>query len=146
MEYEGVVKVRDDRIQAYLNGRLIAAFERSDQRFGLHDSKWALPDENFLGLAVWNSSVRFYSVIDSPGTSSMTKYGRPAEVARAPKTLAILFAAITNGTLSAVGILARIPATLTAINKAKLTPLAYAKSKRHWTAAVEALTRAGAKK
>jgi Ankyrin repeats (3 copies)/SMI1 / KNR4 family (SUKH-1)/Ankyrin repeat len=57
-----------------------------------------------------------------------------------------IFAAIPNGRLTAIEILAKYPDTLTTTNKGNLTPLAFAKKKKHWAPAVETLKRVGAKK
>jgi serine/threonine protein kinase len=77
--YESVVKVRKDRVQGYLDGTLITAFERAAQPLGLQNSKWAMPDEGLLAVAIWNSQVRFSRIqlVEIPPNSADNAVSAP---------------------------------------------------------------------
>lgn len=69
--YSSVVKVRKTKVQAFLNGALVAEVERGPAGGGGASGPWKLRDPQRLGLAVWASDTTFSKIevveISGPG-------------------------------------------------------------------------------
>ena len=61
-EHSSLVKVRKDKVQGYLDDRLVCEFNRNDQSAPAISSSWVLPDSTAVGVGVWASNTTFTRV------------------------------------------------------------------------------------
>ena len=60
-KYQALVQVRKNRIQAWLDGKLIHSLETKATKLGLLNL-WKLPHANTLGLGAWDATTTFHTI------------------------------------------------------------------------------------
>ncbi len=66
--YTAEVRVRRDRVEGYLDGRLISTYRGDGSDLSMLDI-WRIPDRKALGLGAWDSQTTFHSIeVTRPGS------------------------------------------------------------------------------
>lgn len=68
--YTAEVRVRRDRVEGYLDGRLIATYRGNGDNLSMLDV-WKMPDAGTLGVGAWDSETVFHSIdVTLPGKNT----------------------------------------------------------------------------
>lgn len=68
--YTAEVRVRKDRVEGYLDGRLISTYRGNGSNLSMLNN-WRMPDRAALGVGAWESETVFHSIeVTRPGSDS----------------------------------------------------------------------------
>ncbi len=81
--YTAAVRVRKDRVEAVLDGQVIATYEGDGSNLSMVNL-WDLRKENVLGLGAWDSATTFHVVRVRPLSEESQPGNRPAMVSKTP--------------------------------------------------------------
>jgi putative intracellular protease/amidase len=82
--YTAEVRVRRDRVEGYLDGRLISTYQGNGSDLSMLDI-WRIPDRKALGLGAWDSQTTFHSIeVTRPGSDKPMTLASTAKAPASP--------------------------------------------------------------